>query len=767
MAASLTPLNPAARLPPGPRAAFATSSRLISCLVTESLVRAIYFPLKSNDATGFAVLLSGSLSSRPPQPIDQPYSIKNEEEDILGIVPLRYVPVFKHDGSDPRGKEIGLLDPLDMVAVVFEIQQGEDGDTEVPLIKAILTNLSNRPGWDLSGLSSSSLSFVPSKSPLSIWNKFAKSFNVEEEMVKSIAEEFDSSVKWQQYSFEHPPKAATFDSPSIDWEQSIVEGHPTHPMHKTRIYLPPMTPLTPGSYDLYNPLLRFISLPRSSANVTYEFEELTRRIGEAASAADTNSNSNSTQGANGVTANGKEAKNLIDLIPKDHVLIPIHELQIPHIKQKFGKEAVVYGEEWTVGVKAQQSIRSIILPTSIYYPSPSPSSPPVSDSFNPNPSNPLWSTPPPFTPALSLKLALGLKLTSAIRTISPASAYLGPRFSKWVVPGLSFDRRILWVARERGSVVFGGDTDGGVVEKEKSLSQGTEQRGTGSAFEEIAKHCAAIVREAWEIGSEDREWVLPKEYNLGGTGELKGKGERLIVCTALVESGHEGVGDEPAVVRIFGLDTEEKRVEWLDRFVHLFFAAFLPPILTNGVAFEAHPQNVLARFALEEPHQLLGFVIRDFGGIRVHPETLFSSTSTGGPGGPSGGIDVFGQSPTRSNPSPVVIPGHSILAPDLEDVYARTYHTVIHNHLQQLIRVLGLHYNGKGWEVVRRRFGEVVGRESGLWGSWMGSEGEETKTFPGKCFMRMRMQGMYRFHLHGPFPNLIHYKGVQDEEIDY
>ncbi|KAF5366543.1 hypothetical protein D9758_008967 [Tetrapyrgos nigripes] len=143
----------------------------------------------------FAILLSGSLSSRPPQPIDQPYSIKNE--DILGIVPLRYVPVFKHDGSDLRGKEIGLLDPLDMVAVVFEIQQQQEDDEYTPLIKVILTNLSTHPGWDLSGLSSSKLSLVPSKSSLSIWYKFAKSFNVKEEMVKSIAEEFESSVKWQ------------------------------------------------------------------------------------------------------------------------------------------------------------------------------------------------------------------------------------------------------------------------------------------------------------------------------------------------------------------------------------------------------------------------------------------------------------------------------------------------------------------------------------------------------------------------------------------
>lgn len=66
---------------------------------------------------------------------------------------------------------------------------------------------------------------------------------------------------------------------------------------------------------------------------------------------------------------------------------------------------------------------------------------------------------------------------------------------------------------------------------------------------DIAKHCSAIIREAHENTSEER-------------------GERLIVCTALVESGHSGEGgNDPAVIRIFGLDTEEKRLQWLSKYV--------------------------------------------------------------------------------------------------------------------------------------------------------------------------------------------------------
>jgi hypothetical protein len=173
--------------------------------------------------------------------------------------------------------------------------------------------------------------------------------------------------------------------------------------------------------------------------------------------------------------------------------------------------------------------------------------------------------------------------------------------------------------------------------------------------------------------------------------------------------------------------------------VRVFFAAFLPPMLQDGVAFEAHPQNTVARFSLAAPHELRGFIIRDFGGLRVHPPTLLASTGVA--------LDV--------------IPGHSIVAETLDDVYTRMYHTMIHNHLQQLVRVLGLHYNGKGWQVIRARL--------------------RAKTIAGKCFMRMRMIGAYRFvsflvlslsffvehlrrkHLHGPFPNLLHYTGVEEE----
>ncbi|TFK40141.1 IucC family-domain-containing protein [Crucibulum laeve] len=612
------------------RAAFATTARLLSCLVTESLARAVYYPLTGFEATGICVILSGNAA------VDKPLY---QSQDILAVIPLSQVPIFKHDGTDHRGREIGLLDPLDMMKFVFEIPNGEGLKTDAmaehsDLIDAILSALAS-PGWAVS-----TTTLTLSQSPTSIWSKFADAISLESALSMDIASELESAVKWQKYSYEHPPQAPLFESSSVEWEQSIVEGHPTHPMHKTRRFLPPLQDLSPGSIDLYHPQLRFVSVPRENLKITYEFEELVRPLVDAAS---------------------KAADALIE-IPEGHVVIPVHELQVVHIHDKFS-DAIIYPEKFSIPLLAQQSIRSVIVPN-VYR-------------------------------EHSLKLGVGIKLTSAVRTISPESAYLGPRFSAKVVPALNMDQNVVTVAKELASVVH-------------AHSNG-----------EIAKHCAAIVREAHENTSEER-------------------GERLIVCTALVESGHSGCdGHLPAVIRVFNLDTERKKVEWLDKFVDVFFKAFLPSMLTNGVAFECHPQNCVARFDIKTK-VLKGFIIRDFGGLRVHPATLRETT----------GIELD------------FIEGHSIVAPDLEDVYTRMYHTVIHNHLQQLIRVLGLHYNGLGWAIVRRHLEAHIPRDHALYAAWLSPD---RKTFPGKCFLRMRMSGMYRFHLHGPFPNLIHYCGVNME----
>jgi len=96
------------------RAAFVTTARLFSCLVTESLVRAIFVPCRWSDCVGISVILKAPISTIPARNCKL-----FSQGDVLAIIPLRNVPVIKSDSNDPRGKEVGLLDPLDMFPLVL------------------------------------------------------------------------------------------------------------------------------------------------------------------------------------------------------------------------------------------------------------------------------------------------------------------------------------------------------------------------------------------------------------------------------------------------------------------------------------------------------------------------------------------------------------------------------------------------------------------------------------------------------------------------
>ncbi|KAH9168829.1 hypothetical protein EDB89DRAFT_1558789 [Lactarius sanguifluus] len=104
-------------------ASFATIARLLSCLVTESLVRAIFLPLQCSDCVGIGVVLNAPVSNMPATDC-----ISYSEGDILAIMVLKHVPVFKHNSSDPRGREVGLLDPLDMSSLVLVTVTHKDSD---------------------------------------------------------------------------------------------------------------------------------------------------------------------------------------------------------------------------------------------------------------------------------------------------------------------------------------------------------------------------------------------------------------------------------------------------------------------------------------------------------------------------------------------------------------------------------------------------------------------------------------------------------------
>ncbi|KAI8984409.1 IucC family-domain-containing protein [Mycotypha africana] len=605
-------------------ASFATTSRLIACLTSESLVPAYFVP---SPASVTAVNTTDNFSGiclllRPTAAAENEVPSSVILDSILAVVPLRGLPIINNDAraswngvSCPR---IDLVDNLDMQPHIYCVEADSSAavktDPQTNHVNLTLTSVLANPqeifrlrdGFDA----------------VQMWDIFAKDLNVNHKLREQIKQELGSSILFQSYTYKHPKPLPDLNSSTIKWEQSIVEGHATHPMHKARKSFPPMKPLTPESYDFDHPKVRLVGIPRDNAVLRGQYEELFKDLADAF-----------FQAAGDIV---EESHNKYD---KDYVYIAIHELQLPNVAEKF-PDCYIFPEAYSITVEALASLRSVARPD--------------------------------ILSGRSVKLCLGIKISSALRTVTPFTTYFGPGFSK-IVPYLNYDREVLAIERELGTISYRHeDTD-------------------------IAKHCSSVIREAFEYDSQYKD-------------------DLFVPCGALVEKIQKPDTDETLVTHVWGLDTEKKRVDFLKRYVDLALRAFLPPCLENGVAFEAHGQNTLARFD-RKTGQLKGFVIRDFGGVKVHNETLKRTT----------GYEID------------VLPDSCVVANTIDEVSKLLYHTLFHCHLQRLIRVLNLHYNGVGWEIVRNRMSELVPRNHVMYSSFL----EKTKV-PGKCLVRMKIEELYR-----------------------
>ncbi|KAJ6468399.1 IucC family-domain-containing protein [Mycena sanguinolenta] len=603
-------------LVPHEHASFAVSSRFISCLVTESLLRAFYLEAQQSTAmTGILVILSTSVIS------EQPVITRTlRANDIFAIVPLRNPPVFSDAKPTKHGRVVGLVDPLDMIPEIYVLAETISGDPDG--ISGTVLSCLRPPPWELGKFNS----LIKCTDPTDLWNKFVKDVFIPDSLSNSIAGELRSSWAWQLAAYENPPACPSRGSHPIEWEQSLVAGHPTHPMHRAR-----MCADAPSNYNWYMPKIRFVRVPTESLDIRGPFDSIMRNFVNKAALA---SGTQTPVDVPGTT------------------FMPVHEMQLPTVVAKFKDVEVL---EPTIGVLGQSSIRTMLVPA---------------------------------LPNTALKVSVNMKISSALRTISHWTADFGPRFSREIVPKLTVNHKIFDVELEPASAIYAG------------------------VDSSVRKHFTAIFR---------------NEY-------VPAPGENIIVVAALLEMGHAGVpAGVSAVEHVFGLDTEEKRMAFLDKYLRLACEALIPPALHNGVVFEAHAQNCLLRFdiATGEP---LGFVVRDLGGLRIHPPTMNASLGT----------------------NFEFLPGHCVVTSTVEETYPKFYHTLIHNHLQRIIRLLGMHCNALGWEMLRGHLRDVIPQHHGLWKSWM-----ETDTVPGKCLMRMRLQSVHDKMVFSPIPNMLLYRAEE------
>ncbi|KAH9998791.1 IucC family-domain-containing protein [Russula compacta] len=632
------------RLQPSERAAFAVTSRFLASIVTESLLRAYYIPILSEGACGVCVILSTHVMGEHPI-----LARSLRPADIFAILPLHQEPVFS--GSlTKHGRQIWLLDPLDMIPSIFELSKREAGSVEyLALQEPILSSLLSPP-W----LLGDSVALALNRDPLHWWRKFAANVMMGSDVDTNLTEELYSSYIWQRAAYENPPVCPTIFSSAIEWEQSIIEGHPTHPMYRARHAVPPFPQQDPQSRDWKHPRIHFAVVSRSRLDISGPFEREILPIMELATR------------ASGMPLPERDGR----------VIVPVYDLQVSNLRSKF-PDVEILDEKFSIPSLCQASIRTVVFPD---------------------------------VPGIALKLSVGIRISSALRTISHFTANFGPRFSREVAPKLAIDPSILSIEQEVASAICARDAEGAGLDPD------------------TVKHFAVVIR---------------KQY-------IPDESEAVIICAALLETGHSGLPEgTPVVQHVMGLDTQEKRFTFFHEYARLLVAAVVPPLLQNGVAFEAHPQNTLLRLS-RSTLTPTGFVLRDLGGLRVHPPTLSASI---------GSEFAF-------------LPGHCVVTATREEAAKKLYHTLIHNHLQRLARVLRLHHAGPGragesvdgggtaWSAVRALLAREISRGSWLWSAWMD---DAVKSVEGKCLVRMKLEGVYRESIYEPFPNLIHYR---PEETD-
>lgn len=80
--------------------------------------------------------------------------------------------------------------------------------------------------------------------------------------------------------------------------------------------------MPPGNYDLYNPLIRIIALHKNSLHITHDLANHVHPI------------------LLGACANAGKTFD----VPEGYLAMPVHELQVAHIEEKF-KEAIILPPE--------------------------------------------------------------------------------------------------------------------------------------------------------------------------------------------------------------------------------------------------------------------------------------------------------------------------------------------------------------------------------------------------------------------------------------
>ncbi|KAJ1859670.1 hypothetical protein LPJ73_001741 [Coemansia sp. RSA 2703] len=480
-------------------ARFATMSRLLTCLVNEHLVTALCVTATN---TEFLILTSGE---------DE---CGDWSTDSL-VFQLRHRPILAPMDSRSAWSNVfrvSMIDPEDLGLGAWRTEK-------LDLTQGIWG------GLELSN-------------PIDLMRMVGRWRQLDKEAVDEICSELLSSMNHQEHAYVLQETQTVLDiqtATAIDWEQSLTEGHATHPMHRARHALPPLSPLKIDT-EFRHIQLRFVAVSKDMMAVEGKYTELIMPMLESATPITKSDSPDIGQ---------KLLLETVDL--QTEVVIPVHPLHMPAIQKLFPFARVL---DFVAEAEAQASLRTVS-PRAL------------------------------ASSGLDIKLPLGIKTSSALRTVSTYSAYLGPRLTKILPAMLANNQDSPLVSEEPASVIL-RDTN-----------------------PDIAKYLACIIRRNPQSMCSNRDVAVVA----AALTERLSNG-RSIVCTSLP-----------------GMDTQEARVNFLRVYVQKLFRAFLPPIITHGFTFEAHQQNTLVCIS-KHTSMPTRFVIRDFGGIMVYME-MFTKANSG------------------------------------------------------------------------------------------------------------------------------------------
>ncbi|KAI9137622.1 IucC family-domain-containing protein [Paraphysoderma sedebokerense] len=711
------------------KAQFATTRRLIAALINEGIIH------------GY-LLKSSFLNSTQLNQLDEilhefDYSFWvvcfHADEKINGIqgtktkngevtegllVPLKSLPYFDNVEVETRNgietvQKIKYIDPEDFISTVYHF--GGDGASNFDKKDGV--HLGHANGGKQNGCNGSvQNSYIGNGertvetnehmlpglreclAPVGIIGMVAKWCDWNHEMSEKIATELQSSVENQAELYRFRNMEPTIESSSWEWEQSLIEGHGSHPMHRTRLPMHPLLPTDIPKTLAYHTFIRFCILPSSSVHahgtyLTHIHPHLIKTL-------------------------------KIDL-PQTHILLPYHSTQQKPIQSLCEFLNIqFYTLQNQIPALPQASLRTVS---------------PISDVLK----------------GYHLKLSLSVVTTSALRTISHYSVHNGPIISELAEKVIQYCS-----SRSVDFVISMANSESAVFTKSvattKPLKVTKEIASVGilptPIVGEQVKVAGCIFRTDPEFQGVTFDQQLVKNERI--------EGEQNIVCAALVERavGVEGMDTDAArVVNLFGLDTVEKKLEFLECYATHLLNAIIPPLLHCGFAFESHSQNMILRVAptsslsSDTPsfngYSILGFIVRDFGGVRIHRSTVESNQELG--------FKLVN-----------VLNGSCIVTDNIEEVYLKSHHTTIHSHLHRLIRALDLYASPplsnppsthlhhpesatKAWSIVRRIVQKYIPQKSDLHNVWF------QKEIQMKCFLEMKKGGLYRNYLYHDIPNVL------------